>query len=276
MSKDSSPLKKCPYPVGAFSGITIDGKKLVAGPLSCNSWNCPYCHDKMKKRLYRRVLKGVMGRDTGSEYSRKFLTLTYGGTHKRCGSDPVIAYEEMALAFHKLIKALRERYGHFDYFRVCELHKDGWPHFHVMLVGDSIAPKDVLDHVELYWREYYGMGFVRINCIKFKDAKHATNYMLKYITKDIQQVAKRKRIFSASRDALLRIEKMAWSGIWVYTGSVDPMGVPLHEIDYSDKIFRVPGYKEEMILVGDTVREFEDHIKSAQRSHMKMVCPNAF
>ena len=65
--------------------------------------------------------------------------------------------------FHKLIRAIKKKYGNFHYFRVCELHKDDIPHFHVLLAGNAIIPKSILESIENLWRYKYGMGFVKIN-----------------------------------------------------------------------------------------------------------------
>ena len=275
MSQYSSKLTKCPHPVGAFSGVTMDGKKVVASPIGCNSWDCPFCGPRMKKVLFSRVLKGVMGSQDLPRYGRKFLTLTYGGWEKRADSDPLQAYEEMAVAWHNTVKALRHRYGKFHYFKVCELHHDGWPHFHIMLVGESICPKGILGHIEHYWQDQNGMGFVRLNCIDFKDGKHATNYMLKYITKSIKKVGKGKRIFTASVGALVKRIKQEWAGIMVYLGPLDPTAEPAVVYDFGDRIFYVDGYDPPLIDLGDRVRELGDHQRLIQDEGFRRVtCPS--
>ncbi len=62
--------------------------------------------------------------------------------------------------YHKLIRALKKRYGHFHYLKVVEPHGDGFPHFHVLLVGPGIAPKAVLQTIRDLWVDKYGMGNV--------------------------------------------------------------------------------------------------------------------
>jgi hypothetical protein len=258
MSQYNSEFKKCPHPVGAFSGITLNGKRVIASPLSCNSWACPYCGPKLKKALFRRVLGGVMGNEKLPRFGRKFLTLTYGGHAKRLDSDPLSAYEEMSIAWHNTVKALRHKYGNFHYFKICELHKDGWPHFHVMLVGETIVPKQILEHIRHYWCEQNGMGFIRINAIDFKDGKHATNYMLKYITKNIQKVGKGKRIFTASVGALLKRIKQDWAEMMVYLGPIDPTSEGLLIFDFGDRAFKEEGWAVPLINVFDRVKELKD------------------
>ena len=266
-------LTKCPNCIGAFSGITIDGKKIVAGPLRCNSWTCEFCQPILLKRLYKRILQGSIGQDAVPRYGLKFLTLTFAGQEERqrlhdiveshnrellkkrerdelkdseqnvadtkdqkIWSYPEIVYDIMTESFHKLIRALKKQYGEFHYFRVNELQKDGTPHFHVLLAGNAIIPKDILDSIENKWVGIYGMGYVRINCIKFRDKKHAVRYMLKYITKDIKKPGKRKRIFTTSRHALLKVDKPNWLAVEVYIGRVDDNGIHEEKVSFDNDL----------------------------------------
>lgn len=79
------------------------------------------------------------------------------------------------------------------------------------------------------------MGFVKINCVKFRDRKHAVRYMLKYITKDIKKPGKWKRIFTASRNALLKIHKPEWLSMSVYIGRVTDKGIREEELRLESK-----------------------------------------
>lgn len=249
MDKQKPKLKYCPNAIGAFSGITNDGKKVIAGALRCNDWNCPFCNTPKKKKLTRRILQGAIGEESTSRYAFKFLTLTYGGlearnfakqqlkihneTNKEDLNLKEFIYNIMIKNFHKLIRAIKKKYGHFHYFRVCELHKDGIPHLHVLLAGNAIIPKTVLESIEKLWRDKYAMGFVRLNCMKFRNKKHAISYMLKYITKDIQKVGRWKRIFSASQHSLAKIDKTDWLMVQVYIGKVNDKGILEGMIDDS-------------------------------------------
>ena len=239
MDKEKS--ERCPKCIGAFSGIKIDGKTIIAGPLRCNSWDCPSCQKRLKKKIYKRILQGAIGEDSTSRYAFKFLTLTFGGKEARYEVEQMFKeynekgngeislrefiYNIMIKNFHKLIRALKKKHGNFHYFRICELHKDDIPHLHILLAGNAIIPKEILGSIEKLWREIYGMGFVKINCVKFRNKKHAISYMLKYITKDIQKVGKWKRIFSASQNSLARIIKTEWLMVQTYIGRVTDNGI---------------------------------------------------
>lgn len=271
-SKPSQVLTRCPNSPGAYSAITLDGKKLYAGPLSCNSWNCPYCHPRLKKKLRRRILKGPLGDASlySTPYSMKHLTLTYGGAAMRADSSPEQAYDEMIDAFHQMRYFLTKKYGDFYYFRVTELHKDGWPHFHVLFAGNTIAPKTLLKDIEYFWRDLKGLGFVRLNKISFHDASHAINYMLKYVTKNIQRVAKHKRVFSASRGSLLPLTKFEKSSCIVYLGSLGYQDSQKIEIDFSPRIEYHKGWVNPLIRCGPVYKEFSDYRKMVQENSLAL------
>ena len=138
-------------------------------------------------------------------YSIKLLTLTVPGRIFRRRYTPLEAYDQMAHNFDKLIRATKKRYGQFNYIRVVEPHRDGFPHFHIILVGDAIRPISVLPYIEALWRGKYKMGFVKMNVSKnpFNDGIHAIRYITKYMTKDLNNMGKNKRIFTASQGALM-------------------------------------------------------------------------
>lgn len=261
--KDKPKYEKCKYPVGAFSGITIDGLKVIAGVLRCNRWDCPACHPRLKAKLYKRILSGPIANADVKKYGIKFLTLTYGGTESREETTREKAYDEMSKAYHKMILALKKRYGHFHYFRVCELHKDGWPHFHVLLVGDNIAPKSLLPSIQALWCTKYGLGYVKLNKVDFNSAKHAINYMLKYITKDIKKVAPYKRIFTASVGAMLKTIKTEWQKIRVHMGFVQDRGIMEYSID-GQKMAIIEG--KTYVNAGDRICDIPTHIDRYYRS----------
>jgi len=276
---DKQKSKRCPNAVGGFSAITVDGKKIVAGALVCNSWKCSICAPRLKKKLQSRIYNGAIGEEFTSKYGFKFLTFTFGGNDKRepyrmhadeiheVRKDPnrkvfitgdhlsqtywskrdkkfktrpvyneKAMHEAMNVAFHKMIRALKKKYGNFHYFKICELHEDGVPHFHVLFAGNAIIPKSILNSIEKLWQKKYGLGHVKVNCVKFRNKKHAVNYMLKYITKDIQQVGKYKRIFTASRHSLTKIIKKEWLMVKVKIGRVTDQGIKEISIDESTLI----------------------------------------
>jgi hypothetical protein len=279
MSKKDDSIKKvgCPNSPGAYSGISIDGKKIIAGRMCCNSWNCPYCHSRLKKRLYKRIFGGALSdrRFMVKKHSLKFLTLTCPGQWYRLKYSPLEAYEQMSRAFDRLVRFLKKKYGHFHYFRVCEVQRDGYPHFHVLFAGSAIVPVGLLFDIKWSWENQSHMGFVKLNSklkkTGFNNVKHAINYMLKYITKEIIKIGKNKRIFTCSRGALLKVDKLQYRSMLVYLGSVYPNDCSVDNfrvIDFSDQILRLPGYPFECIDSGVTIIPFDDYMKCAQQAHL--------
>lgn len=263
-----SNLKHCPHPVGIHTGYIPAENKVVTSKIACGSWSCPYCGKKKRKTLYNRMRNGNLISDNISKYGLKFATLTFGGEQDRkpfrvrekkydkwgdcyCGDyltqqvwnskkkafrtayvyDVVKMYEIMSEKFSMLIEALRIHYPGFHYFRICENHVDGVPHFHVLFAGNSIIPKGFLDRVTLLWRHKYSLGFVKVNNVKFSDANHAINYLLKYLTKDIKSVGKYKRIFSASKGSLQKKGQKQWVNSTVIYGRTYPGGHREYTLD---------------------------------------------
>jgi hypothetical protein len=270
--------KRCPHPIGVWSGRSSDGHTVRAGTIPCNGWDCEVCGPRKKGKLFKRVLQGQISETVKSKYALKFGTFTFGGNEKRYGSDPVSAYEEMAVALHKMIRALKKRDGHFHYFKVCEAHQDGWPHFHILFAGDNIAPISFLESATKLWCELYGLGFIRINCKRFNDKKHAINYLLKYITKDIKPLAKYKRIFSASHGALVRVVKPVWQEMLSYVGP-GCKDFPGWNHDAHDFIQIAddghPWFLGEQMLVnmGDRVTDMQTHLNRMMHCYFSMMAP---
>lgn len=215
-------LKSCPHPVGTFAGVYLDIKKAVhvgvRSILPCGSWSCPYCRNRNLKRLQYRIFNGEISKGLDNIFGQKFLTLTCPGREYRESHTPLEAHEEMQKDFAKLIKALKKRHGDFFYIKVVEKHKDGFPHIHVLLSGTAIARKEIKEEIEELWRYKYGMGFCWIVLIK-KGFRAGIKYITKYLVKDlknnepennyghIQSMGKYKRIFTASKGALVKVEK---------------------------------------------------------------------
>lgn len=176
----------CKRRIGIFQGVYSQGqeKRLLVFPVDCGSWSCPDCGGRKARRLYARAMAGRIVAKQDTQYSYKLLTLTLPGQVWRDNHTIREAYKDGSKAVTGLMKYLKYHLGEFAYLRVCELQRDGFPHWHVILVGDAIAPKDVLPMIERYWRDRCGLGFVKINRLKGEDnIKRAVGYVLKYLFK---------------------------------------------------------------------------------------------
>lgn len=120
---------------------------------------------------------------------------------------PAMVTRYMAEAWNKLRTALKKYYGNFLFLRVVELHEDGYPHYHVLLVGEAIAPAKILSHITRLWRSY-GLGFVKLNVLRSDGrfdgtVKGAVKYILKYLFKKPAELEGKCRRYSAAKGALV-------------------------------------------------------------------------
>lgn len=209
--------------VGYFKGVkykdfrTLQG---IKGNMLCKMWSCPTCRPNLVKKLRARLLNGEMMNHftNGSRYQAKFLTLTCPGRAFRSANSPEQAYKLMSKSFRKLMKALAKFYGGFHYLRVVEAQRDGYPHYHVLLVGKGIESKNILNSIRELWCYKYGLGNIDLKLIT--SIKHGINYITKYMLKSEGVFMKKGHKFSASKDALQKKQKVTWLEKKFYMGVV--------------------------------------------------------
>lgn len=164
------PWRPTPSYVVACSTGTLalhyaDGR-VVFGALPCRSWSCPYCRKRLAAQVLDRLRQGMEGR---SGHLRTFVTLTlapkkFGGvvvgkkqqedgrwTNLYAPPTPQQFYAAavaMSQEWDRLNKRLRSKARRAEaeavgYFRVVELHRNGWPHYHVVLEHPDWGPADL-------------------------------------------------------------------------------------------------------------------------------------
>ena len=158
-------------------GLFYEGSRVVFGALACGSWSCPHCRKRLAARKLDQLRRGMESRP-GME--RQLVTLTvdparFGavrigtafwdseGNPARSEREAVrtsalwsepnpeqfrAAVKAMSTQWDLLnqrLKAKARRAGAepFGYFRVIELHRNGWPHYHVVLEHPEWGPEDV-------------------------------------------------------------------------------------------------------------------------------------
>lgn len=131
-----------------------------------------------------------------NNYFDKFWTLTFDP--KICGKSDDYRFEEMG----KWLRKMRDRYGKFNYLAVPERHKSGQIHWHMMT--GHFEPKLVDSGKEyrntpIYNCSEWKFGFTNIQNVRSK--KKISNYVSKYITKDLMDSPARrnKKKYWASR-----------------------------------------------------------------------------
>lgn len=194
--------------------------------LTCKSWSCPVCRERNVKRLWRRIYEGLLMKEAerlcslGIKNAIKLLTLTCPGEDYRSTHSADEALDDLWRYWAKLRKAIQARYGDYHFFAMIEMQKDGTPHLHVVLVGESITPYSLREYIERLWRykyfKAYDGGFIKLRSrvkmwdnssrsyelVHLNDAKKAIGYVVKYLTKNPPMVANRRRIYNSSHGAL--------------------------------------------------------------------------
>lgn len=174
----------------------------------------------------------------GPELQTRWIFDKYGNKKRVPVYNFTAMYEKMMEVFNTCRTSLVRKYGKFMYFRVHEPHQDGVPHLHVLFAGKNVIPKSFYDDLQRLWQNG-GLGWVKLSTIKdkngrpiksFNDAKHAVNYLCKYLTKGMQTAGKYKRVFSSSRGALMPIQKQEWEIMEIIMGRVDDKGTWVEEV----------------------------------------------
>lgn len=131
-----------------------------------------------------------------NNYFDKFWTLTFDP--KKFGNSDNLRFEEM----QKFLKRMTRKYGKFNYLAVPERHKSGAIHWHMMT---GYFEPELIDSGKKYKRvpifncPEWEFGFTNVQNVRSK--KRISNYVSKYITKDLMESPARrnKKKYWASR-----------------------------------------------------------------------------
>lgn len=167
------------------------GDVQVRKRVRCKKWDCPYCgkiNAEVLRRRLRQGFKGLLvahGINNGQfGYRVKLFTLTVPGQAYRDRRTPAQAEVEIKHSLAKLLNLIRYHYPLSSTVWVREIQRDGYPHIHLILMGDKIAPRGILDFVRHHWSHRYGMGNVDVRFVE--DEHRLVNYVTKYITKGMK------------------------------------------------------------------------------------------
>lgn len=175
----------------AMKNESSDFARYLAFPLRCKTWECPTCR-RIKADEYRdRAMKLQM---LPQLY---MLTLTYFR-----GMSLEDAWRTYNDSWNRLRTALVKRYGHFNFIRVLEHHKNKpYPHLHIIV--------DVYFEPHWFGPEVVRAGFGYQMDMHPITGDGAIGYVLKYLSKGFtsdQAIALRRayrcRIISFSRGLL--------------------------------------------------------------------------
>lgn len=156
-------LPICPTSTVALAWSEALARSVVIS-VGCRRWACPFCGRRRVAALARKVEDAEPNR---------LVTLT---VDPKLWESPRHAYDGTRRALAPFTRAMR-RGGEFEYLRVLELTKKGWPHYH-LLVRSPYRP---YAHVQATWAELTGARVVDIRQVKKRDSVYW--YLVKYLAK---------------------------------------------------------------------------------------------
>lgn len=194
---------------GAIVGSSPDRSHIVIVPMTCKSWDCPRCGPRKRAEWIRKFKNAKPERE---------ITLTCPANKF---ANPHIAAEAMKMAWLKLIKRIRDKYGEFEYGLVFELTKKNTPHMHILCRGKYIPQKWLSNQ----WHRL-GIGYI-VHIQKVDKHELHAAHVCKYLAKSIGQTAEAlapQRIIQVSKKFLLPEGKekderkyKAFSWVWIST-----------------------------------------------------------
>lgn len=127
----------------------------------------------------------------------RFITLTCDPS---AFETPFHAIDHLTKMLPRLLRDIRREYGYFEYVKVWELHKSGWPHIHIAARCNFIPQKWLSQR----W-EALGCGKI-VDIRKVTKGKLAARYVAKYLGKacgDMARMLRKTRIITKSRGYVL-------------------------------------------------------------------------
>jgi len=141
--------------------------------------------ESRKQNLYKT--KNKLRDYARNNHFDKFWTLTFDP--KICGTSDSLRFEEM----RKWLKKMTRKYGTFNYLAVPERHKRGQIHWHMMtgyFEPQLVDSGKVYKEVPIYNCPEWGYGFTNVQRVRSK--RKISNYVSKYITKDLMESPARR------------------------------------------------------------------------------------
>jgi len=133
----------------------------------CNAWSCASCGPIRTRSLCLRL---ALAEPT------RFITLTCGSPK---GRTPREVWDDTRRQVPELIRKIRYELGYCEYARVLEVHKSGYPHFHLL----ARAPFIKQESLSRWWHQLTDAFIVDIRRVNPKD--HVADYLGKYLTKQL-------------------------------------------------------------------------------------------
>lgn len=133
--------------------------------LTCKNWGCPICGRRKVQKYAKKV--------TAAEPNR-LITLT---VNPKMHKTPREAFDQTRRMVAPLSAKVRRLFGEFEFFRILEVTKRGWPHYHLITRSEYI-PQPELSRL---WNEMTGAPIVDVR--KLGKTVQAYWYVVKYLGK---------------------------------------------------------------------------------------------
>lgn len=150
----------CPY-ASSTTCFQIDTTDPYFLAMGCRRYDCDICGPRKRAALARRIVTGNPNR---------LITLTC-----RHEITPAVQYDRMRKLLQRFTAKTRNEYGEFEYVKVLEECKDGYPHFHILARSEFIPQP----WIKANWYDLTGADIVDVR----KAHGKSVSYIAKYIGK---------------------------------------------------------------------------------------------
>ena len=162
--------------------------------LPCRRWGCPHCGIVRASDLSRRIVEAK---------PNKFITLTVANS---LFESPRHAYDETRRRLPKWSAMVRKKLGNFEYVRILEVTRLGYPHYHLLARCKYISQ----DTISKMWDGLTGAPLVDIRQIR--PGQNSVNYCCKYLRKQAYCAFTSRRVSWTSHffDASPKVKRDDW------------------------------------------------------------------
>lgn len=133
--------------------------------IRCKRWGCRHCGERKITHFGWRC---------EDAQPTRLVTLTVSNS---LWANPREAYDGTKGKVTQLAIRLRRQFQEFEYFKVLEVTKLGWPHYHLIVRSDYIPQKTIAN----IWKQLTGAYIVDVRKIRHK--RDVYFYVVKYLAK---------------------------------------------------------------------------------------------
>lgn len=162
-------------------------------PARCKRWICEVCAS-INSRNLGRLIHAAFGswidesrlNNAQLKYRMKMISLTVPGSVWRSVNGIDAALEQGTKSLKALLRGLRKDFKVEEYVWVLEEQSSGYPHWHLIVLGDGVVTKELMGYVNRFWDERFGEP-ARSSVELVRSAKGSCFYLTKYLSKGSQK-----------------------------------------------------------------------------------------